>query len=130
MLAAMAHVVCLNFREKSLWVRPSSQAWFELADTEFDAQQWYENFRVARDTFEFILSEIEREITRRNTPTRQAISTRRRLAIVLYYLSSTAEYRTIANLFGVSISYVCSLHSHCSKDENKAHIYSKRRRSE
>ena len=39
---------------------------------------------------------------------RQAISARRRLAIVLYYLSSTAEYRTIANLFGVSISFVCS----------------------
>ena len=39
---------------------------------------------------------------------RQAISARRRLAIVLYYLSSTAEYRTIANLFGVSTSFVCS----------------------
>jgi len=73
----MAHVVCLNFRERSLWVRPSNQAWFELADTEFDAQQWYENFRVTRDTFEFILIEIGREITRRNTPMRQAISARR-----------------------------------------------------
>ena len=31
---------------------------------------------------------------------RQAISARRRLAVALYYLSSTAEYRTIANLFG------------------------------
>ena len=30
LLAAMAHVVCLNFRERSLWVRPSNQAWFEL----------------------------------------------------------------------------------------------------
>ena len=39
---------------------------------------------------------------------RQAISARRRLAIGLYYLSSTAEYRTIANLFGVSVSFVCS----------------------
>ena len=74
MLAAMAHVACLNFRERSLWVRPSNQAWFEMADTEFDAQQWYENFRVTRDTFEFILNEIEHEITRRNTPMRQAIS--------------------------------------------------------
>lgn len=39
---------------------------------------------------------------------RQAISARRRLAIVLNYLSSTAEYRAITNIFGVSISFVCS----------------------
>lgn len=104
----MAHVVCQNFRERSLWVRSSNQAWFDMADTEFDEQQSYENFRVTRDTFQFILNEIEREIMRRNTPMRQAISARRRLAIVLYYLSSTAEYRTIANLFGVSTSFVCS----------------------
>ena len=108
LFAAMAHVVCQNFRERSLWVRPSNQAWFDMAETEFDEQQWYENFRVTRDTFQFILNEIEREIRRRNTPMRQAISARRRLAIVLYYLSSTAEYRTIANLFGVSTSFVCS----------------------
>jgi len=47
-----------NFRERSLWVRPSDQAWFDMADTEFDEQQWYENFRVTRDTFQFILNEI------------------------------------------------------------------------
>lgn len=73
----MAHVACQNFRERSLWVRPRNQAWFELADTEFDEQQWYENFQVTRDTFQFILNKIEREITRRNMPMRQAVSARR-----------------------------------------------------
>ena len=116
LFAAMAHVACQNFRKRSLWVGPSNQAWFDMADTEFDEQQWYENFRVTRDTFQFILNEIKREITRRNTPMRQAISARRRLAIVLYYLSSTAEYHTIANLFGVSISFVCS----CINEESTA----------
>ena len=104
----MAHVACQNFHEIILCVRPSNQAWFDMADTEFDEQQWYENFRVTRDTFQVILTEIEREIARRNMPVHEAISARRRLAIVLYYLSSTAEYCTIANLFGVSISFVCS----------------------
>ena len=41
----------------------------------------------------------------------------------MYYLSSTAEYRTIANLFSLSISFVCScineVSSHCSKDKTK-----------
>ena len=79
-----------------------------MVDTEFDEQQWYKNFRVTRDTFQFILNEIECEITRPNSPMRQAITVRCQLTIMLYYLSSTAEYRTIANLFGVSISFVCS----------------------
>ena len=54
-------------------MRPSNQAWFYMADTEFDEQQWYENFRVTGDTFQFTFNENEREITRRNTPMRQAI---------------------------------------------------------
>ena len=56
----------------------------------------------------FILYEIEGEITRQDTPMRKAVSARRRLGILLYYLSSTAEYRTIANRFGVSVAFVCS----------------------
>ena len=85
LFAAMVHVACQNFCERSLWVSPSNQALFEMADTEFDEQQWYENFRVTRDTFQFILNEIEREITQQNMPMRQAIGASRRLAIVLSY---------------------------------------------
>ena len=50
-------------------------------------------WKFTRDTFEFILNEIEREITRWNTPMRQAIS-----AIVLYYLSSTASITHLYHL--------------------------------
>ena len=38
---------------------------------------------------------------------RKAVSPRKRTAIILYYMSSTAEYRTIANLVDVSASFVC-----------------------
>ena len=38
---------------------------------------------------------------------RLAIPPKRRLALTLYFLASTAEYRTIGNLFGVSASFVC-----------------------
>lgn len=89
-------------------MRPSNAAWFDIADTQFHEQQWYENFRVTRDTFQFILNKIEDEITGRDTTMHRAVSAQRRLGIVLYYLSSTAEYRTIANLFGASVAFVCS----------------------
>ena len=38
---------------------------------------------------------------------RDPVTVKRRLALTLYYLSETAEYRTVANLFGVSRSFVC-----------------------
>ena len=40
------------------------------------------------------------------------VTPNRRLAITLYYVASTSEYRTIANLFGVSAAIVCT----CIKD--------------
>jgi len=51
LFAAMAHMACQNFCERSLWKRLSNQAWFDMADTEFDEKQWYENFRVTRESF-------------------------------------------------------------------------------
>ena len=47
---------------------------------------------------------------------RKSIPAERRLALTLYYMASTAEYRTIAHLFGVSTSFVCI----CIKDICKA----------
>ena len=52
------------------------------------------------------------------TVMRSAISAKRRLAITLYFLASTAEYRTIANLFGVSRPFVCL----CVRDVSKVII--------
>ena len=65
-----------------------------------------------RATFTFILEEIRQEISRKDTTMRKSIPAERRLALTLYNLASTAEYRTIAHLFGVSTSFVCI----CIKD--------------
>ena len=82
--------------------------WFDMVEESFTAEQWYENFRVRKDTFLFILNTISEDITRTDITMRKAISPRRRLALTFYYLASTAEYRTIGNLFGVSVSFVCN----------------------
>ena len=66
------------------------------------------NFRVTRGTFTCILQEIGDEISRQDTPVQKAVKPNRRLAIALYYLASTAEYRTAGNLFGVSVAFTCA----------------------
>ena len=113
-------VVCLNQpRVRELWMHQRSCSWFEMVKNGFSDDQWYVNFRVTRQTFAYILNEIHRDIVRQDTTMRKSIPTNRRLALTLYYLASSAEYRTIAHLFGVSDSFVCK----CIKEVCQAICY-------
>jgi hypothetical protein len=73
-----------------------------MVDDTYNDKLWY-----TKETFTFILRKVEPEIAHENTHLREAVSAKRRLAVTLYYLASTAEYRTIGNLFGISRSFVC-----------------------
>jgi hypothetical protein len=92
---------------RDVWMHPRCTAWFEMVDEHFNDDQWYTNFRVTKGTFTYILNKIADDITYKDTTMRKAISAKCRLALTMYYLASTAEYRTIANLFGVSTAFVC-----------------------
>ena len=94
-------------RIREVWMRPRSSAWFEMVETYLTDDQGYGNFRETKGTFAFILSKINLDISHKGTVMRNAVATKRRLDITLYFLASTAEYKTIANLFGVSAASVC-----------------------
>lgn len=94
-------------RNRTLWMQPRSQVWFEMVDEVYNDELWYANFRVTKGTFAFILGKLEQDIAHQNTRLRESVSAKQCLAVTLYYLASTAEYRTIGNLFGVSRSFVC-----------------------
>ena len=102
--------------ERQFWTLTQNGQWFEIVETPFTEKEWYDNFRISKSMFDYIVREIQDEIVQKNTPMRKAISPRKRTAITLYYMSSTAEYRTIANLFGVSTPFVCL----CIRDVCKA----------
>ena len=78
-----------------------------MVEQTYDDDLWYTNFRVSKNTFEYLLNMIRNDIYRADTTMRSAIPPKRCLALTLYFLVSTAEYRTIGNLFGVSASFVC-----------------------
>ena len=87
-----AAVLACNFHvDRQVWLVSRSSHWFEIAETTFFDEEWYGNFRFSRHIFHFLITEIEGEIARQDTNMRQAISSRKRLAITLYYLDSTAE---------------------------------------
>ena len=93
-------------RIKAEWMYPRSFG-FDLVDKDYDDELWYANFRVTRKTFDFVLSAAKNDLLHEDTVMGLAISTKQRLAITLYFFASTAEYKTIGNLFGVSRSFVC-----------------------
>ena len=55
----------------------------------------------------YLCDQLRSSITKRDTIMRKAISTERRVAITLWFLSTGSDCRTIGHLFSVSKSAVC-----------------------
>ncbi|XP_041447823.1 uncharacterized protein LOC121403869 [Drosophila obscura] len=67
-----------------------------------------DNFRIERSAFNILVG-ILPNLRKKESNFRLAIPLEKRIAISLYCLGSSADYRTIANLFGVSKAIVCRI---------------------
>ncbi|XP_049316836.1 uncharacterized protein LOC125779521 [Bactrocera dorsalis] len=70
-----------------------------------DDIRFKENFRVNKEAFHKVCEKVK-EIVKSNNNMRLCIPLQKRVAIALYALGSSAEYRTVASLFGVGRSTV------------------------
>ncbi|XP_063062975.1 uncharacterized protein LOC134455685 [Engraulis encrasicolus] len=103
-------VMCL----KSVWTYPRSSDWWEHTAMAYNDEQWLNDFRVSRETFDYLCRALRPALQRRNTSFRLAIPLEKRVAIALYKLASTVEYRTVANLFAVGkTTVVTTVHAFC-----------------
>ena len=69
---------------------------------------------MSKETFNYLCGKLRIHIEKRYTNKRSAISFKQRVAICLWFLASSVEYRTIAHLFGVSRPSVCLIvHNVC-----------------
>lgn len=66
------------------------------------------NFRLSRTSFAKLVA-LLKNLAKNNSKFRRAIPLDKRVAIALYALGSSAEYRSIGNLFGVGKSTVCTI---------------------
>ena len=62
---------------------------------------------MSKATFGTLCEALRQQTEKQDTTFRRCIPLEKRIAIVLFTLATTAEYRTVANLFGVSKSSVC-----------------------
>ena len=75
----------------------------------FNQNDWYENFRMRKETFEYLCNELKVYIEKKDTQSRQAIPVKLRLAITVWFLSTGTEYRILGHLVGVSRSSICCI---------------------
>nr|XP_033932532.1 protein ALP1-like [Pseudochaenichthys georgianus] len=98
-------VFSIYFNDESVGKRRSSDWWNTIA-SDFSPQQFMQNFRVSRESFEYICNQLSGVLGRRNTNYRRCLSIKKRVAIALWKLATGGEYRTISHLFGVGLSTV------------------------
>ncbi|XP_037528482.1 uncharacterized protein LOC119405714 [Rhipicephalus sanguineus] len=98
-------VARLMWRERCVWTYARPESWFETTLPHLPVSAFRENFRLDVSTFRYIVC-VCGSMARLDTNMRKAISLTKRVAIGLYRLATSAEERTVANLFVVSRSSV------------------------
>ena len=93
--------------EKTIWEKQRSREWWtDIVKGTFSDDQWMENFRLTKATFEILCDDLRPSFPDLARSVREPLQLDHRVAIAVYWMASSSEYRTIANLFGVGKSTV------------------------
>ena len=77
------------------WFYPRPQGWFEeMFSNPNLAQLWKNDFRMSKETFEYICQLVGQEISREDTRLRKAIPVHKRVAIALWRFGTRNSFRT------------------------------------
>ncbi|XP_037508358.1 uncharacterized protein LOC119384138 [Rhipicephalus sanguineus] len=104
LVAAMASSSFRGPREA--WAYARHGRWFEETLPNLGEQNFRQSFRVSQTTFKYLVDVCRPTMERQTTNMREAIPVNKRVAVALYKLCSSAEDRTIANLFDMGRSTV------------------------
>ena len=91
--------------EKQEWRKERSSDWYDrIALQTFTDEQWVENFRMTRQTFNKVCRVLKPDISPMKNNVWDAIDVKKQVALTIYWRATPTEYRTIDNLFGVAKS--------------------------
>ena len=104
---------CLLHKEpisRSTWCKFRSKTYWNAAKRgDYGDSWWHDNLRMDRSTFTTLCSELLPHIRRKLSRFRVPVTVDEQLAVTLWRLATNIEYRTIAALFGLGISTVCTI---------------------
>ncbi|KAL0147037.1 hypothetical protein M9458_057561 [Cirrhinus mrigala] len=89
---------------RKFWIRPgrTSSWWDNFVNGVVVEDEWRENFRMSKASVIALSEELSPYIEGQTTNMRAPITTLKRVALTLYYLSDEGRLRKTANAFGVS----------------------------
>ncbi|CAC5400060.1 unnamed protein product [Mytilus coruscus] len=94
--------------ERRIWSKPRSRNWWDCIVPGFTDAEWIQNFRINKETFDFLKENLHDTLVKCDTPFRKALTVDLKIASTLWKLASNCEYRTVAHLFGIARSTACS----------------------
>lgn len=98
-------VASSQIRERRTRKKDRNGTFWEYDVVKMDDSKFKENFRLNKAAFQKVCEKV-RQIEKSDNNMRLCIPLKKRVAIALYALGSSTEYRTVARLFGVGRSTV------------------------
>ena len=103
-------LVAMEAIVRSTWSKQRSSTWWDkIVNETFEDKDWVENFRMRKETFNYLCHQLRPSIKRKTTIMRSPIPVEKRVAITLWRLATNSGYRTIGHLFGVARNTVCNI---------------------
>ena len=102
-------------KPRQLWQRTgrTSAWWNNFQQDTVVLEEWRENFRMSKESFNELYSLLWPFIEKKVTKMRVPISVETQVAVTLSYLSDEGRYRKVANAFGISRSAVLIVRKVC-----------------
>ncbi|XP_050340332.1 uncharacterized protein LOC126766627 [Bactrocera neohumeralis] len=96
----LAFLKKIHGKYRRFWTCVEKSSFWENDVPTFKNDKFKNTFRIDRSTFQYLVDRLK-NLQRADTCWRNAISLEKRIGIALYSLASSAEYRTVASLFGI-----------------------------
>ncbi|CAL1678201.1 unnamed protein product [Lasius platythorax] len=98
-----------GIRYRRIWQNERSfDFWNRIVNFHYTSKEWIESFRMSKDSFLELCDLLRGELEPKPQflVSREAISVQKQIAVALYKLASTAEYRVVGNVMGIHKSSV------------------------
>lgn len=98
-----------GIKYRRIWQKErSSDFWKRIVNVHYSPQEWLESFRMSKVSFSELCNKLRNELKPKPQylELRESLSVEKQIAVALYKLASTAEYRVVGNVMGIHKSTV------------------------
>jgi len=98
-----------GIKYQRIWdLEKSSDFWKRIVNIHYTSIEWLESFRMSKVSFLDLCNKLRNELKPKPQylKSREPLSVEKQVAVALYKLASTAEYRVIGNTMGIHKSTV------------------------